>query len=39
MSTKQLIFFASFLSLMGMNACTSGIEDMDVLDLKSDPFI
>ena len=39
MSTKQLIFFASFLSLMGMNACTNGLEDMDVLDLKSDPFI
>ena len=35
MNTKQLIFFASFLSLMGMNACTNGIEDMDVLDINS----
>ena len=39
MNTKQLLIFASFLSLMGMNACTNGLEDIDVLDLKSDPFI
>ncbi|MBR6369559.1 MAG: hypothetical protein IKS24_00610 [Bacteroidaceae bacterium] len=39
MNTKQLLLFASFLSLMGINACTNEFEDLDILDLKSDPFI
>ena len=35
MKTRQLLISASFLSLLGMNACTNGFEDMDILDYDS----
>lgn len=38
MKTKQLLLFASCLSLMGMNACSNALEDMDVLGNDKQPF-